>query len=143
SGDCLGQCTVLEHAIPTGGAAPIKQLPRRRAWRERELIKDEVDKMLKQGVIEPAQSPWSSPIVLVKKKDGKWRFCIDYRRLNEVTTKDVYPLPRIDDALSKLEGAALFSVVDLQSGYWQVPVAEADKPKTAFVTPDGLYQFRV
>ncbi|KAI9557178.1 pol polyprotein [Daphnia sinensis] len=119
SGECLGQCYVLEHAIPTGGAAPIKQLPRRRAWRERELIKEEVSKMLKQGVIEQAQSPWSSPVVLVRKMDGKWRFCIDYRRLNEVTTKDVYPLPRIDDALSKLEGAALFSVVDLQSGYWQ------------------------
>ncbi|KZS10201.1 Uncharacterized protein APZ42_025383 [Daphnia magna] len=143
NGDCLGQCTVLEHAIPTEGTVPIKQLPRRRACRERELIKDEVNKMLKQEVIEPAQCPWSSPIVLVKKKDGKWRFCIDYRRLNEVTMKDVNPLPRIDDALPKLEEAALFSVVYLQSGYWQVPVAEADKPKTAFVTPDGLYQFRV
>ncbi|KZS10401.1 Uncharacterized protein APZ42_025133, partial [Daphnia magna] len=114
SGDCLGKGTVLEHATPKGGAAPIKQLPRRRAWKKRELIKDEVNKMLKQGVIE--QSPWSSPIVLLKKK--------------------------YDDALSKLEGAALFSVVDLQSGYWKVPVAEAYKPKTAFVTPDGLYQFR-
>ncbi|XP_057379644.1 uncharacterized protein LOC130701869 [Daphnia carinata] len=70
--DCLGQCTVLEHAIPTGNAAPIKQLLRRRAWQERELIKAEVDKMLRQRVIEPVQRPWSSPIVLVKKKDGKW-----------------------------------------------------------------------
>ncbi|KZS06556.1 Uncharacterized protein APZ42_029955 [Daphnia magna] len=94
--------------------------------------------MLKQWVIEPAQIPWSSPIVLVKKKDGKWQFCIDYSRLNEVTTKDVYPLPRIDDTLSKLEGAALFSVVDLQNGYCQVPVPEAGKPKTAFVTPDPV-----
>ncbi|KZS12009.1 Uncharacterized protein APZ42_023099 [Daphnia magna] len=121
SGDCLDQCTVLEHAIPTGGVAPIKQLPRKRAWREREFIKDEVNKTLKQGVIESAQIPWSSPIVLVKKKDEKWRFCIDYRWLNEVTTKDFYPLPRKDNAMSKLEEAALFSVVDLQSG-WPVRV---------------------
>ncbi|KZS10502.1 Uncharacterized protein APZ42_024997 [Daphnia magna] len=89
------------------------------------------------------RSNWSSSIVLVKKRVGKWRFCIDYRRLNEVKTKYVYPLLRIDDALSKLEGAALLSVVDLQSGYWQVLVVEADKLKTACVTPDGQYQFHV
>ncbi|KZS07276.1 Uncharacterized protein APZ42_029040 [Daphnia magna] len=141
--DCLCRFTVLEYAITTIATAPLKQLPRRRAWRKRALIKDKVNKMLEQGVIQPAQSPFSSPSVLVKKKDGEWQFCIDYRWLNEMTTKDVYPLPRIDDALSKLGGAALFSVVDLQSGYWQLPVTEADKPKTAFVTQDGLYRFRI
>ena len=140
-GESLGCCKMVEHSIPTGDARPIKQLPRRRAWRERDLIRVEVDEMLNQGVIEPAQSPWSSPVVLVKKKDGGWRFCVDYRRLNDVTTKDVYPLPRIDDALAKLEGATVFSIMDLQSGYWQVPVALEDRPKTAFATPDGPYQF--
>ena len=85
--------------------------------------------MLELGVIEPANGPWSSPMVLIKKKDGSVRFCVDYRRLNDVTVKDVYPLPRIDDVLDRLGGAKFFTMLDLYKGYWQV------RPKTAFVTP--------
>ncbi len=80
-------------------------------------------------------------MVLVKKKSGDYRFCVDYRRLNAVTKRDVYPLPRMDDVFDRIAGAKYFSSLDLMSGYWQVPVAEADTCKTAFVTPDGLYEF--
>ncbi|GBN11484.1 Transposon Ty3-I Gag-Pol polyprotein [Araneus ventricosus] len=99
--------------------------------------------MLKEDVIKSSESPWSSPVVLVKKKNGEWRFCMDYRRLNKVTKKDVYPLPRIDDALDCLVGARIFSIMDLKSGYWQVELDDKDREKTAFVTPDGLFDFKV
>lgn len=103
------------------------------------LLKD----MLKKGVIEPPSSPWTSPIVLIKKKDGSTRFCVDHRKLNEVTVKDIYPLSRIDDCLDALAGCRWFSTLDLCSGYWQVAMSEEDKPKTAFSTGNGLYQFTV
>ncbi|GBM06550.1 Retrovirus-related Pol polyprotein from transposon 17.6, partial [Araneus ventricosus] len=99
--------------------------------------------MLKEDVIQPSDSPWSSPVVLVRKKNGEWRFCVDYRRLNKITKKDVYPLPRIDDALDCLAGAKIFSMMDLKSGYWQIEVDDKDREKTAFVTSDGLYEFKV
>ncbi|GFU65968.1 hypothetical protein TNCV_3240141 [Trichonephila clavipes] len=101
--------------------------------------------MLDEGIVQPSESPWSSPVVLVrkKKKDGSWRFCVDYRKLNSVTKKDVYPLPRIDDTLDCLKGAMFFSSMDLRSGYWQIEIDEADREKTAFITPEGLYEFKV
>ena len=92
---------------------------------------------------EPSTSPWASPIVLVRKKDGSTRFCIDYRKLNDVTRKDAYPLRRIDATLDTLHGSQWFSTLDLLSGYWQVEVDEANRQKTAFCTPEGLFQFKV
>lgn len=99
--------------------------------------------MIRQGIIEESDSPWSSPVVLVKKSDGTWRFCVDYRRLNAVTVNDVYPLPVIEDALQRQEGSSFFSIMNLQAGYHQLSVASGDRPKTTFVTADGLYQFKV
>ena len=98
--------------------------------------------MLDKGVIVPSESPYSSPIVMVPRKDGTIRMCIDYRKLNEITTKDAYPLPRIGETIDALQGAGYFSSLDLASGYWQVPVAEKDRHKTVFCTPEGgLYEF--
>lgn len=111
---------------------------RRTSDRENVVIQAETDRMLQDGIIEPSDSTWASPVVIVHKKDGNARFCVDYRRLNAVTRKDRYPLPRID-----LGGAAVFSTFDLASGYWQIAVDPGDRPKTAFVTRSGLYQFRL
>ena len=108
-----------------------------------EEVKQLLGQMLDRGVIEPSSSPWASPVVLVQKKDGSTRFCIDYRRVNEVTRRDAYPLPRIDMTLDALHGSQWFSTWDLISGYWQVELEEADKEKTAFCKTEGLFQFKV
>ena len=139
----LGRVDLVTHTIETGDAQPIYQAPYASSYKQREIVKDQVENMLKNDVIEPASGPWASPIVLVKNPDGKWRFCVDYRRLNQVTVEDVYPLPRIEDALGTLEGSVYFSSLDMQSGFWQIQVKPEDRPKTAFVTSDGLYQFKV
>ncbi|KAL5500729.1 hypothetical protein EMCRGX_G012325 [Ephydatia muelleri] len=99
--------------------------------------------MLGREVIQPSNSPWASPVVLAQKKDGINRFCVDYRKLNVVTRKDAYPLPRIDETLEALGGSRWFSTLDLLTGYWQVEAKEEDRPKTAFSTRDGLYEFKV
>ncbi|GFS75099.1 hypothetical protein TNCV_1397201 [Trichonephila clavipes] len=78
--------------------------------------------MIDEGIVQPSESPWSSPVVLVRKKDGSWHFCVDYRKLNSVTKKDVYPMSRIDDMLDCLKGAKFFSSMDLRSGYWQIEI---------------------
>ena len=98
--------------------------------------------MLASDVIRPSNSPWASQVVMVKKKDGSLRFCVDFRQLKAATVKDAHPLPRIDDLLNALHGARWFSTLDLKSGYWQVPIMERDKEKTAFRTSSGqLYEF--
>jgi hypothetical protein len=131
----------VEHEIHTGVEAPIKLRPRRHAQEEYRVIDENVDTMLTHGVIEPSNGAWAFPVVLVKKKDASVRFCIDYRALNAITKRDVYPLPRIDDTLDHLHGARLFTSLDLHSGYWQVPVAARDRDKTGFVTRQGLFRF--
>ena len=105
-----GRTAMVKHEIDTGEARPIKQAPRSIPLAKRNEVKELVDEMKKSGVIEPSSGPWSSPVVLVKKKDGSTRFCVDYRKLNDVTKKDSYPLPRIDDTLDTLAGTKWFHI---------------------------------
>jgi hypothetical protein len=123
----LGKTSNIEHNIDTGDQPAVRSGLRRISFHEREQI----NKMLKNGIIERSDSPWASPVVLVKKKDDTVRFCIDYRRLNAITRKDAYPLPRIDDTLESLSGAKVFSTIDLATGYSQVNMAENDKAKNS------------
>ena len=137
----IGRSSCIQHEIHTKGA-PIRQPYRRQNPYVRQMEQEQVTEMLDQEVIRPSTSPWASPVVMVKKKDGSMRFCVDYRKLNSVTEKDAYPLPRIDDTLESLHGSRYFSTLDLKAGYWQVPVREEDKKKTAFRTSSGrLYEW--
>ena len=139
----LGRTGVTKHKINTGDASPVRQHPRRLPFAQREEAFKAVEEMHAQGIIEPSASPWASPVVLVKKKDGGTRFSVDYRKLNELTKKDSYPLPRVDTTLDALSGSSWFSTLDLKSGYWQVEVEEQDREKTAFTAGNGLWQFSV
>ena len=141
--DDLGRNALLNHSIDVGSARPINQSPRQIPLAKREEARQEVIKMQRQGVIEPSYGPWSSSTVLVRKKDGSTRFCVDYRRLNDVTKKDCHPLPWIDTILDSLAGAQWFSTLDLKSGYWQVALEPADREKSAFCLDRGLWQFTV
>ena len=132
---------VWEHSIEVQGALPFNQSPRRVAPAQRRIIKEQIDKLLRAKIISPSRSPWASPVLLVPKGTNDYRMCIDYRKLNEVTKKEVYAIPRIDDTLDGLSGAQYFTTLDLASGYFQIPMSEADKAKTAFITYDGQYQY--
>ncbi|GBM39276.1 Transposon Ty3-I Gag-Pol polyprotein [Araneus ventricosus] len=138
-----GHCNMTQHRINTGDHPPIKQYPRRLPLARKEEADPLVKDMVGNGIIEESSGPWASPIVLVKKKDGSTRFCVDYRKLNEITKKDSYPLPRIDDTLDALNGSQWFTTLDLKSGYWQVEVRPEDREKTTFITGQGLWQFKV
>ena len=125
----------------TGLATPIHQAMRRTPkgfeGEEERYLKEQ----LEAGVVVPSNSPWSSPVCLVRKKDGTVRWCVDYRKLNDVAAKDAYPLPRIDSCLDCLAKAKVFSTLDMQSGYWQLELAEKDRSKTGFITKYGLYEY--
>ncbi len=137
----VGSFTGISHRIDTGCAAPIRQ-PLRRTPRGFEAEEEKnLKEQLQAGVIRASSSPWASAVVLVRKSDGTVRWCIDYRQLNDCTKKDAYPLPRIDMCLDSLGGVQYFSTLDLQSGYWQIPMEESDIPKTAFITKYGLYEY--
>ncbi|GBM17150.1 Retrovirus-related Pol polyprotein from transposon 297 [Araneus ventricosus] len=133
---------MTQHRINTGGYPPIKQYPRRLPLARKEEADHLVKEMVDNGIIEESSGPWASPIVLVKKKDGSTRFCVDYGKLNEIMKKDSYPLPRIDDTLDALNGSQYFTTLDLKSGYWQIEIRPEDREKTTFTTGQGLWQFK-
>ena len=139
----MGRTDLVTHSIDTGENRSIRLPPRHLPITKQEVEQAEVQQMLDRGVIEPCQSSWASPVVLVTKKDGSTRFCVDYHKLNDVTRKDAYPLPRIDDTPEAVRGSQYFSTLDLYSGYWQVKMDSADIDKTAFVTRQGLFRFTV
>ena len=139
----LGRCDIIQHSINTGTAFPVRQPARRIPFGKRNVEQEEIMKMLDRGVLEPSNSPWSSPVVLVTKKDGSIRFCVDYRVLNSLTVKDAYPIPRVDECLDALSGSKWYSSMDLNSGFWQVGHKKEDQEKTAFATSLGLFQFTV
>ena len=137
-----GRTTLMEHHIDTETANPVCLPPYGLPHAYHETVQHELKEMLEDGIIDKSCSEWAAPIVLVK-KDGSLRMCMDYRRLNSVSREDAYPMPRIDDLIDKLGNAKFITTVDLNRGYWQMPVAAKDKHKTAFTTPFGLFQFRV
>ena len=138
-----GETDLVEMKIDTGDAYPIKQPVRRMPFAVRREVAEHLRKMQDNGVIVPSDSPWSSPVEMVREKDGTHRFCVDYRRLNTHTQADLFPIPRIDDLLDQLGDSKYFTTLDLASGYWQIRVHPDSQQKTAFVTPQGLYEFKV
>jgi hypothetical protein len=139
----LGQVHSTVHRIQlTPGAKPAYSQHYRAGAKAREAESAEIQRMLKAEVIEPATSEWASPVVLIPKPDGSMRFCIDYRRLNAVTVRDSYPLPRMDECIDSLGDASVFSTLDWNYGYWQIPFDPLDKEKTTFTSREGLYRFR-
>ena len=141
SDDQLGYTEQVKHEIVLTDDTPIAQPYRRIPPAALDEVRKHIEGLLDKGVIQPSSSPWASPIVVVKKKSGEIRLCCDYRRLNSVTRKDSFPLPRIDECLDALGGAKYFTTLDLASGYHQVAMADSDKAKTAFTCPFGLYEY--
>ena len=141
NGTDLGLTNLGEHAIDTGDARPTKQQPRRTPTAFEGEDKAALTKLQEQGSIRPSSSLWASPIVLVKKKDGSVRPCVDHRKLDSVTKPDAFPLPRTEDCLDAMAGSVLFFTLDITSAYTQVPVKVEDIPKTAFVIKYGLFEY--
>jgi hypothetical protein len=140
----IGQTYLVKHTIPVEeGTRPIRQPPHRLGPEKEAAAERQVEELLGRGLIEPSSAAWSSPVVLVKKKDGAWRFCVDYRRLNALMLQEACPLPRIDESLDALSGSKFFSTLDLASGYWQVPLDEEARDKSTFATRGGLWSWKV
>lgn len=140
----LGRTHLIKHRIDTGDAEPIRQRYYRMSPEKQRIVTEQVDEMINLDVIEPCESPWSSPVLVVGKKDGKSRFCLDSRKLNSVTKKDAYSLPYVSEILDNLKDAKYLSSVDLSKAFWQILIDETDKEKTAFYVPGrGTYMFKV
>jgi len=140
----VGLTSAVRHDIPlAAGTIPIRQPTRRLGPEKEEEVSRQVRDLLDRGLVEPAHSAWSSPVVLVRKKDCSWRFCVDCCKLNSVTIQYTYPLSRIDESLDALTGSKYFSTLDLLSGYWQVPLSSDAQEKAAFITRDGLWKRKV
>ncbi len=137
----LGSTGLVRHTIDTQGQGPIRLRPYRASPKQKEVASKIIDELLENKIIQPSLSPWAAPIVLVKKKTGEDRLCIDYRKLNAITKKDSFPLPRIDDVLDMLQGQKYFSTLDLASGYWQIEMDKNSKEKTAFIVENNLYEW--
>lgn len=139
-----GGTSLVEHRICMKNDIPIRQRYFPKNPKMREIINKQVEELLAKGQIEPSASPYCSPIVLVKKKDNSWRMCVDFRKINENSERDAYPMPHIPSILNRLKKARYVSSIDLKQGYWQVPIRAEDRQYTAFVVPGkGLYQWRV
>lgn len=132
---------MIELHINTGDAVPRKYLVGRVPFAVRDEIAHNLQEMQAANVIQPSSSPWASPVVLVWKRDGTLRFCVDYRGLNSVTKLDQFPLPRIDNLLDQLGKSRYFTTLDLASGFWQIRVDKPSREKTAFITHRGLFEF--
>lgn len=141
--DVPSQTDVLEHDINVGDAEPIRQRFYRVPVEKREVLEKEVQYLLDNGLAEPSFSSWSSPCLLVKKSDGTFRFCTDYRKLNAVTKPDSFPLPRIEDCIDQVGAAKFVTKLDLLKGYWQVLLTERAREMSAFITHNGLFSYRV
>lgn len=141
--DDIGHVESPQFTIDTGNASPVKVPPYRLPHSQLPILRKEVSRMLELGVIEPANSPWCASPVLVEKRDGTPRFCVDYRKLNALVTKDSFPLPRFDDVFDAIGNSKIFSTLDFQMGYWQYSISPSSRPKTAFVADGKCYQFTV
>ena len=141
--DVPSKTNLIEHDVDVGDSAPIKQHPYRVSPMKKELLDKEVQYMLKNDIIEESQSSWSSPCILVPKHDGGFRFCTDFRKVNDKTKSDSFPIPRIADCIDQIGNAKFVSTFDMLKGYWQVPLTQRAREISAFVTPSGLYQYKV
>ena len=141
--DVPSKTNLIEHDVDVGDSAPIKQHPYRVSPMKKELLDKEVQYMLKNDIIEESQSNWSSPCILVPKHDGGFRFCTDLRKVNDKTKSDSFPIPRIADCIDQIGNAKFVSTFDMLKGYWQVPLTQRAREISAFVTPSGLYQYKV